>query len=210
MEKSLIRDSILFCQLAYQTQIPDIYDRQYDVQGIYKDLDNTLTIAFRGSTSLQDWINNFKLNKLEYPWSGVTNSGVKLHAGFTDAYKSIRIQLRTLVAQYQKTHQIVFTGHSQGGAIALIAALDCQYNFQINPDVVTYGQPKVGNLAFCKSVNSRLDNYFRVVNHYDPVPWIPQAQEKYSHCGKEVKRSLLTFNPHHINAYRKAINLENA
>jgi triacylglycerol lipase len=202
---SLVKESIFMCQVSYQDHIPCIYDRSFDVQGIWLEEGDSLIIAFRGSTSLQDWINNFRFNKLEYPWATGNSAKIRLHAGFTDAYKSIRPQVHNLVKRYQRTHQINFTGHSQGGAIALIAALDCQYNFAIAPSLVTFGQPKVGNLAFCESVDRRLNNYFRFVNHCDPVPLVPKAKEQYRHAGQEVKYFSFALNPHHINTYQKAI-----
>jgi pimeloyl-ACP methyl ester carboxylesterase len=71
---------------------------------------------------------------------------------------------------------VVITGHSQGGAIALVAAL---YLADLNPYVITFGQPPTVE-APCNLVTS--DRVYRWVNTknagasgiaYDPVPMAP-------------------------------------
>lgn len=211
-EQYLIAISYLLCDRSYKEKVSSIYDATFDVQGIWEFRHNALNITFRGSTSFQDWINNFKFNKLEYPWLRGDTGKVLLHQGFTDAYKSVRSQIHSLIDLYSKNcspsrppHTINFTGHSQGGAIALIAAVDCQYNFGISPNLITFGQPKVGNLGFCQSVDRRLNSYLRVVNFFDPIPFVPKAREQYRHCGQEIKFSKLALVPHHLAVYGEII-----
>lgn len=56
------------------------------------------------------------------------------------------VSLRKLVRQYPD-YGIIFTGHSLGGAIAAIAALEYISNkpATINIKVYTLGQPRIGN-----------------------------------------------------------------
>ncbi|MGL4623248.1 MAG: lipase family protein [Chroococcidiopsis sp.] len=220
-EQYLIAISYLLCDRSYKEKVSSIYDATFDVQGIWEFRHNTLNIAFRGSTSFQDWINNFKFNKLEYPWGTGDTGKVVLHQGFTDAYKSVRSQIHSLIDFFGQDCAVNFTGHSQGGAIALIAAVDCQYNFGISPNLVTFGQPKVGNLGFGWSANRRLKSFLRVVNRRDPVPLLPadgrglglrpdkrlvqEGNRGYCHCGQEIKFSKLALIPHHLAVYGEII-----
>jgi predicted lipase len=43
---------------------------------------------------------------------------------------------------------IFVTGHSLGGALAVIAALDLKLSLNVKVTVYTYGQPRVGNAKF--------------------------------------------------------------
>ncbi|MGL4622102.1 MAG: lipase family protein [Chroococcidiopsis sp.] len=205
-EQYLIAISYLLCDRSYEEDGAPIYiyNRAFDVQGIFEIRNNILNIAFRGSTSLQDWINNFRFNKLEYPWERGDTGRVVLHQGFADAYKSVRSQVHNLIQIHGKDRQINFCGHSQGGAIALIAAVDCQYNFGIPTNLVTFGQPKVGNLGFGWSADRRLKSFLRVVNSYDFVPSLPGTRG-YCHCGKEIKFKRFALIPHHLMVYSEVL-----
>jgi predicted lipase len=85
-----------------------------------------LYIVFRGSDKSVDWINNFQFRQQVYP-TATANSEVKFHRGFMSAYFAVRKSLLEACGQFEGQHVIV-TGHSLGGALATIAALDIQYN----------------------------------------------------------------------------------
>ena len=62
--------------------------------------------------------------------------------------------------------QVIFTGHSLGGALAVVAAARSKYV----GEVYTFGQPRVGNRKYSKQVKSKV---YRFVNNNDIVPRIP-------------------------------------
>jgi predicted lipase len=78
------------------------------------------------------------------------------------------------------------SGHSLGGALALLCSLDIQYNYSTDREIftVTLGQPRTGNQAFKNSTNRRLKNYYRFVNGDDVVPKVPKLG--YAHAGELV------------------------
>ncbi len=155
-----------------------------DTQGLFGvAFGNSLVIAFRGSeeTGLTDWITDLKFVQQVFPY-GENNSNIKVHFGFIQAYKSVRDAVLNQ-AQNSSFKRIICTGHSLGGALAKLAALDIQYNV---PDkeiyCYTFGAPKVGNAEFVRSFNKRIPNTFRIVNGWDGVPGLPPGS--YEHCGQ--------------------------
>ena len=145
---------------------------------------NNAVIAFRGSeeTTIADWITDLKFVKQVYPYAGMDKKNIKVHYGFMEAYKSVR---DVVLAEAKKTKfkRIIFTGHSLGAALAMLAALDVQYNVPDREIVCyTFGAPKVGNAEFAKSYNKHVPHTFRVVNGDDFVPNLPPGS--YVHCGQ--------------------------
>ena len=69
---------------------------------------------------------------------------------------------------------IIFSGHSLGGALATLAAV--QFSKQY-PDIiiscVTFGSPRVGNGKFAAMFNKCCTGSYRFVNEDDPVPMGP-------------------------------------
>jgi hypothetical protein len=83
-------------------------------------------------------------------------------------------------------NSILVTGHSYGGAIGLIKAVELAYEYnrllKHKVNVITFGQPKVGDRKFCQIVHSEL-NYYRIKRESDLVPGFPGV---YKHCNHMV------------------------
>jgi triacylglycerol lipase len=155
-----------------------------DTQGIFGEIGgNTLVIGFRGSeeTGIWDWITDLKFIQQVYPYGEDKNSQVKVHYGFISAYKSVRDAVHNQVKS-SPHRRVICTGHSLGGALATLCALDVQYNF---PDrqvsCYTFGSPKVGNSFFKDSYNKRVPQTYRFVNSADTVPALPPGG--FEHVG---------------------------
>ena len=74
---------------------------------------------------------------------------------------------------------IYVTGHSLGGALASLAALDIKKAHPTaHMTVYTYGQPRVGNPAFVYEYNKLVDEHFSVVSGQDPVSRQPKGNYK--------------------------------
>lgn len=103
--------------------------------------------------------------------------GVRYHAGFYKAYEKLLPCFNPAIKA--NTKPLYITGHSLGGAIAIITALNMPINsFEA---CYTFGSPRVCNhkglpLAENKAI-------FRVINGNDIVPSLPPRFLGYVHIG---------------------------
>ena len=68
----------------------------------------------------------------------------RAHGGFLRAYLSVREAVHRLLKELGGTTLLV-TGHSLGGALAVLAACDFGAQFRGNLKCITFGSPRVGN-----------------------------------------------------------------
>jgi len=114
-------------------------------------------VAFRGTSSLEDFLcdADFFTTRINL------NNDARVHLGFYKAYQSIESRLKARLDEIVIRHnskpqtrnpKLVFTGHSLGGALAILAAyyLNRFYNIEA---VYTFGAPDVGNADFARSYN---------------------------------------------------------
>lgn len=168
---------------------------------------STATIVFRGSESSQDWETNFDtsqevaqfdhkvVNELivesqekVYPYAGSSSSGALMHRGFVSAYFAVRDQIHNYIKDHIVS-SVIATGHSLGGALATLCAVDMQYNFadKVTIEAYTYGAPKVGNDGFRDSYNRRVPNSYRVIHGMDIVPELPRWWQGYRAVDRELR-----------------------
>jgi predicted lipase len=111
-----------------------------------------IVVAFRGSKTLANWINDMRFAHVDTPFPAC--SGCFLHKGFITSYNSIAVPLFVAVAQLRaqyNTTRIMVTGHSLGGALAQLAALDLTVHDEfaaLTPLLYTFGSPRIGNNNF--------------------------------------------------------------
>ena len=161
-----------------------------------------LIVAFRGTVSEVNWLSDFDVIMIPWEEQGV---GIKVHRGFLNDYLSLaqklRADLKSALKQYKIDNRwrFVMTGHSLGGALALIATLDIFKSvFQGDAStslrrpafrLVTYGQPRVGNgelIQKLASVLPRKEMYLRAVNNADLIPHAIPTHVGYFHGGYEL------------------------
>jgi triacylglycerol lipase len=129
-------------------------------------------LAFRGTEKDQRDIKaDIRLRFYSDP-----SSGARTHTGFRDAFRLIRRDVESALAQARPTRLFV-TGHSLGGALALVAVryLDSpQSEFRSDSIAAcyTYGSPRVGNAEFGDRIKPPI---YRVVNAADIVPRLPPS-----------------------------------
>jgi len=159
-----------------------IEDKKTDTQ-CYVFVKNYITyIVFRGTEKkLRDILTDLFAFKKEIPFKNT--KGIRVHRGFLSAYMSVRNKILDKVLELENSH-ITVTGHSLGGALATLCAVDLQKNsfgiIQIN----TFGSPKVGNKRFSNSFDNRIPPYNRYINRFDMVSIVPFSCR---HCGKKIK-----------------------
>lgn len=151
-----------------------IESKETNTQGFMFIRGTQLIISFRGTQQLPDWFNDFNGWHVTYPY-GNKNSDIKVHKGFIECYRSVRGQILEYISKHKKDlHHIVVCGHSLGGALATLCAVDVQYN---HPDITIScypsGNPAVGNKAFVRSYNKRVPDTTRTYMRRDIVPKCP-------------------------------------
>lgn len=90
---------------------------------------------------------------------------------------------------HHKWH-IYCTGHSLGGALATLLALELSTTQLAKSGVISvtmynFGSPRVGNKRFAEVYNERVKDSWRVVNHRDIIPTVPRLMG-YCHVAQPV------------------------
>jgi triacylglycerol lipase len=133
--------------------------------------EDRIIIAFRGTSSATDWISDAIARQAKYkcvPDSGLT------HVGISAIYYSAREQILNVLDRLSVSKALLITGHSLGGALATLCALDVAVNSKFDhPIIYTYASPRVGDPAFARNFAVRIDQSYRVYNPIDIVPRLP-------------------------------------
>jgi hypothetical protein len=117
--------------------------------------------------------------------------GAKFHQGFVTAIGDIWAPLfEAVTAELKKSERPLWlTGHSLGGALALLAAWLFKRKFVRVHQVYTFGGPMIGNKNAIEAIDREFTGkIFRYVNHPDPVPKLPTFSllaNLYEHCQTE-------------------------
>lgn len=131
-----------------------------------------LIIAFRGTSSRDDVLTDLNISREKLPLMGMDKLlWPQVHSGFATQFFSVNKHLEDSI---KDSDDIIFCGHSLGGALATIGSL--YYKFQYpekNISCVTFGSPRVGDDQFVFYFNERIKNSLRYVNDNDPVPCLP-------------------------------------
>lgn len=151
-------------------------------------------VAFAGTDSSTNVKTDLKVSDVAFPACG--NPKTRVHAGFFKAWTSVRDRV---FASVEKSESVVFTGHSLGGALATLAALDWTCTTRKPADVVTFGSPQVGDELFVDAFDARIRRSTRVVTPLDPVP--KSLSTQFPHVKGVYHVPTLSPNPHSMKAY---------
>lgn len=144
-----------------------------------------LCISCRGTNELADWLDNIKAFPSEQLFG-------KFHRGFWQSVEDIwqtieqriqTIQQQRLAAQLSKL-PVFITGHSLGGAMAVIIAAKFVHADQPFTSVYTFGQPRAMTRETARLFNAECGNrVYRFHNNNDLVTRVPARAMGYSHVG---------------------------
>lgn len=187
---------------SYQTT-PEYYDYHMVESVSYGTDDATLfwrpgrfVIAFRGTDTASEWLWNVMV--VPERWRLFD---VEVHGGFFAHFIGLWDKL-TATATYkrhrdQSDDQVIYTGHSRGGAIAQLAGL------YTKPDLVcTFGSPRVGGRSFRAVCERSGIRHWRIVNTLDVITRLP-LPIWYRHYGLKYRASWT--GTHTINDYIGAL-----
>jgi len=141
------------------------------------------TIAIRGTANLQN-----AMVDIDLALQVDSNLGIILHQGFASAARAVYQDVKPYLTEDMT---IQTTGHSLGGAVAVILSMYLTQNDYNLSQIITFGQPKVTNVAGAEKF--RYLPLTRIVTAKDIVPLVPplspmQIKELdiYWHMGEEV------------------------
>jgi predicted lipase len=143
-----------------------------------------IVLSFRGSDSLANWIDNLDIFTVDVP---DICSGCTVHMGWWDGWQSVKgiitPYIDSAISQYTG-YRIVFTGHSLGGALATLGAVDLRgrgYNIDV---VSAYLHAHIQDLP----IQNREDAQWKINCENASIPMAAR--------GWETKHSRLSSPPH--------------
>lgn len=163
----------------------------------YDHAHSRILMSFRGTANIDNWLktNIRTIGPTRYQHD-VDAADAKVHPGFYDAYKLLQAAglydaIMDLVEMYPGS-DVLSTGHSLGGALCVIAALELKVapvyeGLDIrNVGVVSFGMPRVFSPSLAEVFNNVIYSHWRIVNRYDIVTTIPPKTLGYYHVGTEI------------------------
>jgi hypothetical protein len=138
-------------------------------------------IAIRGTEGILEWIHDADF--LTVPCPFLVGAG-HTEDGFTAMYNCLRTGTAPNSPTVAKAigslpfprpvTSVTVCGHSLGGALATLLALDLAANTVFShPVVYTYGSPRTGDSLFASTFNQVVTNSYRIENRLDIVPKLP-------------------------------------
>jgi lipase (class 3) len=133
--------------------------------------DTHAVLAFRGSdpVTLPTWLTDVVVRLVERDeYAG------RVHLGFSSVLRRTWNKVENILEEVAD-RPLFLTGHSMGGALAVLTA--CRLAKMSRPPVAiyTFGSPRIGDRTFCGGYS--LPTY-RIVNRLDLVPEMPLASLK--------------------------------
>ncbi|KUJ68129.1 lipase [Streptomyces albus subsp. albus] len=147
-----------------------------DTQAYTMASDGMIITAFRGTepAQIRDWLSDATTP----PRPGPARTGY-VHYGFAEALESIFPTVKDTLAEFRDNGQTLWiTGHSLGGALAMLAAarLFLEEPRLLADGVCTFGQPRTCDRELADAYNEGFKKrMLRFVNNNDIVPQMPPA-----------------------------------
>ncbi|EFC36811.1 lipase [Naegleria gruberi] len=178
-------------------------------------------VSFKGTQMNDpvDWANNLKTAFSSFQ---IGSSAYAVHTGFLSEYLVDRQNIFDTIKSLGLLNEIGFYGHSQGGSLSELAAVDYlgsgkRPETKATIKVVTFGQPRVGDANFAAKSNQVNPNFVRVITKWkellgprqDIVPISLPVGAGYRHAGLQLEVQCVNsdfINCHLMKGYSKSMN----
>nr|CAB3459341.1 unnamed protein product [Digitaria exilis] len=160
-----------------------------------------VVVAYRGTATCSEWLDNFKSGLTRLPssptlFAGDDDDEAMVESGFWKLFtapgeahsslqQQVRDEVRRIIHEYggegMPPLSITVTGHSLGAALAVLSAYEITTAIAGDDDdapapmvtAVSFGGPRVGNAAFRRRLEESGGKVLRVVNSSDVVTKVP-------------------------------------
>jgi pimeloyl-ACP methyl ester carboxylesterase len=140
-----------------------------------------VVIAIRGTEGSLEWGHDAEFDLVPCPF--LAGAG-HTEDGFTAMYESLRtgtepdsptvVNALAKLAFPHPVASVTICGHSLGGALATLLALDVAANTAFTaPAVYTYASPRTGDSLFASTYDQVVSNSYRIANRLDIVTALP-------------------------------------
>jgi len=155
-----------------------------DTQYKHKLDEGVLYIAFQGSCSKRDWLQNFMFWKKPYK---EMNGTWFAHSGFVSKWKAVEDSIINIVRE-SEAQRVIVSGFSQGAAIAQLCHESIRFHHPIR-DVfcLAYASPRVFSMVGFRHVKKRLSGITLFERWHDIVCKLPPWTMLYRKTVKPVK-----------------------
>ncbi|GMN89742.1 lipase family protein [Francisella sciaenopsi] len=144
---------------------------------------NEAIISFRGSSNINNWIVDAAV--IPSYFLPAIKEKVTAHTGFQ--YYLVEVINNQEFKEWYKNNinkdtKILISGHSLGGAVAILFNAYLISEKGLNPDnisMVTYAAPAPGQYNFAEYYKDKIKNFVWVANVIDPVGYITQPFDYY-------------------------------
>lgn len=188
------------------------YDgKDHNTRVVARRLGDVLFVGFAGTENARDAKIDVNIADKPVGWLGARVGKARSHAGFLQLYESVRPRVWSLASGAAR---VAFVGHSLGGALATLAAMDAAAGTPPtgarrpgHVTMVSFGGPQVGDANLVRAFDTHVHVAARVVNPFDPVPKALSAQLEHTK-GYHAVTSMTKDSPltaHDLATYRLAL-----
>ena len=163
----------------YKVYTNEINDIKYIV--LFDDIRQMQYVSIRGTSNSHNALQDIKFFK-----DKSYRLDIELHTGF---HRTAEMIADDLLSRLDKTWTTWVTGHSLGGAEAIIVSWYLDYSGHTIAECITFGQPKVTDSHGIRKMRGKI-KLTRVVNETDVVALVPPAgthMNRYAHLGDMIK-----------------------
>ena len=179
-----------------------VEDPSTDAQARIHVREEATYVVFRGSESRTDWVMNIMFRFMFEEI--LPESDARAHSGFVYQWHGVRDEITKLLEDHELRKPLVVCGHSLGGAVATVAALELRA-MGYTCVLVTYGSPRALNWTAQDMFDKSTIPAYRVTNGADVVTMVPIFM--LHHVGKRIECNakswwyLVSIRDHSMDAY---------
>lgn len=167
------------------TANPDAGDATVSIGLVCQNAAGDTVVVIRGTEGILEWMHDTVFDQVPFMVDGMEATSIGFtDDGFTGMYKSLRLGPQSdapkVVAGFndltfpQSVASLTLTGHSLGGALITMLAIDLTITNRMTPPTVyTFGSPRVGDATFVSVYNRFITDSWRIANRIDIVPTLP-------------------------------------